>query len=135
MNEESIPQGPTRGAILLFTIAIVATILLVVGGAAAAIYTATRHTDVAKNQLQSLIDNQHALIVKQQKELHASCDFWGTLTSIPITVTPPATKPSRLGVSIITQSRIAYKGQGCGALPPVDASVRKWAAYYHLPLQ
>jgi hypothetical protein len=135
MNGKPLPEGPTHGAVVLFIIAISVTVLLVAGGAIAAIYTATHHADTATSQLQSVIDSQHALIVKQEKELHASCDFWGTLAGIPITTVPPATKPSKLGVSIIVRSRVAYEGQGCRKLPPADPSVRKWAAYYHLPLQ
>jgi len=114
------PKGPTRGAVVLFIIAVVSTIVLVAAGTAFAIYNATHHTDVVTGQ--------------QQKELHASCSFWRELGTAPVSPVPPVKRPSKLGISIVVGSRYAYLGQECGKLPPPSPDLEKWAAYYNLSL-
>jgi hypothetical protein len=73
------------------------------------------------------------LYVQQGARLRASCEFWRTLGALPVAVTKQAPQPSKLGVSIIAESRAAYAGQGCGRLPPADPSFARWARAYHLP--
>jgi len=114
------PNGPTRGAVILFIVAVVSTIMLVAGGTAYAIYNATHHTDVVTGQ--------------QQKELHASCTFWRDLGTAPVTPIPPVKRPSKLGISIVVGSRFAYLGENCGKLPVPSPELEKWAAYYSLSL-
>jgi hypothetical protein len=72
------------------------------------------------------------LYLQQDTRLRASCGFWRTLAPLPVTPAPGVARPSRLGVLIVTGSREAYAGQGCGQLPPADPSVRRWAAYYKI---
>ena len=122
---EDVPRkngrlGPTRGAVILFIVAIVSTIVLVAAGTAFAIYNATHHTDVVTG--------------KQQVELQASCKFWHQLSVVPVTPVPPVKTPSKLGISIVIGSRYAYLGQECGKLPPPSPELEKWAAYYNLSL-
>jgi len=116
------------GYAMRVALAIVVVVLLVSGGTAYAIVSSQHHADTAKNQLQ-------AIIAQQQAELHASCKFWKVLASADVQPPPPAPKPSRLGVTIVADSRIAFLGQSCGQIPDASASLVKWAAYYHLPLK
>lgn len=73
------------------------------------------------------------LYIGQGARLRASCEFWRTLAPLPVTIAQQTGKPSRLGVSIIAESREAYEGQGCGKPPPADPAFARWARYYHLP--
>lgn len=63
----------------------------------------------------------------------AQCQFDADLGAAPIT--PPAGgKPSVLGVTIISDARVAWHRAGCpGRLAPPDPSFVKWAARYKLP--
>lgn len=66
--------------------------------------------------------------------VHAQCQFSADLGSAPIMVSPSG-KPSRLGVTIVSDSRVAWHGLGCpGRLPPPAPSFAHWAAVYHLPV-
>jgi len=80
------------------------------------------------------IQTQKQQINNQRVQLESSCLFWGELSGLPVTVTPPAKVPSELGVGLVVYARDAYSGQSCGELPPADPSVIHWAAYYHLRL-
>jgi hypothetical protein len=71
---------------------------------------------------------------QQHRQLHASCQFWSLLAPLPITVVPPARRPSELGVLLVADSRDAFAGQQCGTLPPAAPSLLHWAAYYGVPL-
>ena len=71
---------------------------------------------------------------QQHQELRASCEFFQPLTGLPVTVVPPAVRPSKTGVTLIAGSRIAYAGQGCGTLPPAAPSLAKWAKFYRITL-
>lgn len=116
------------GYAMRVALAIVAVVLLVSGGTAYAIVSSQHHTDSENGQLK-------AVIAQQQSELHASCKFWNALAGIDVQPPPPTPKPSKLGVSIVADSRIAFLGQSCGQIPDASASLVKWAAFYHLPLK
>ena len=65
----------------------------------------------------------------------SSCRFFADLAGVPISVSPATGKPpARLGVQIVSDSRIAWRGLGCpGVLPPPSPSFMLWAQYYRLP--
>lgn len=69
------------------------------------------------------------------KQLIAGCDFFSDLARLPVDPVPPLKKPSKIGVSIVADSRIAATGLGCTSIPPASASLKKWAAYYHITLR
>ena len=63
----------------------------------------------------------------------ASCAFAADLGSAPVAPSP-AVKPSKLGVTIVADSRQQWRKLGCpGQLAPPAPSFAKWARYYHLP--
>lgn len=68
----------------------------------------------------------------------AACDFWQPLTSLPVTINPPAHQPTRVGVQILAGAREGYAGQ-ChpprwAPMPPAHPSLIRWARYYHIPV-
>lgn len=127
---ERVKGYAVRGAL-----AFVVVILLVAVGTAYAIISSQHHADTSTSQVKDLLARQQALIAQQQSELHASCKFWEALAGIDVQPPPPTPKPSKLGVSIVADSRIAFLGQSCGQIPDASPSLEKWAAYYHLPLK
>jgi len=61
----------------------------------------------------------------------ASCAFAADLGGAPF---PATGKVSKLGVSIVADSRAQWRHLGCpGHLAPPAPSFVKWATYYHLP--
>lgn len=61
----------------------------------------------------------------------ASCAFAADLGSVPI---PPAPKPSKLGISLVADSRQQWRKLGCpGHLPPPQPVFARWARIYGLP--
>lgn len=66
--------------------------------------------------------------------VRAQCGFDYDLAGVPVAVNPATHKASVLGVKIVADSRLAWRGLGCtGTLPPPSPSFRRWAAYYHVP--
>jgi hypothetical protein len=64
----------------------------------------------------------------------AQCRFDADLGGAPVAVVPKTGKPSQLGVTIVSDARVAWHQAGCtGQLPGPSPSFRQWAAYYHLP--
>ena len=64
----------------------------------------------------------------------SACRFFADLAGLPVTVTPTTKKASLLGVQIVADSRLAWRGLGCpGTLAPPAPSFEQWARYYHLP--
>jgi hypothetical protein len=64
----------------------------------------------------------------------SSCRFFADLAGVPITVVPATGKASMLGVQIVSDSRVAWRGLGCpGTLPPPSPSFALWAKFYGLP--
>ncbi|HVH81329.1 MAG TPA: hypothetical protein VM782_18155 [Stellaceae bacterium] len=63
-----------------------------------------------------------------------SCEFERDIGTIPVTPPPPVRRPSRVGVAIVADARLAYQRLGCAPpLPPPAASFVRWARYYDLP--
>jgi hypothetical protein len=61
----------------------------------------------------------------------ASCAFAADLGGAPF---PASAKVSKLGVSIVADSRAQWRHLGCpGHLAPPAPSFVKWARFYHLP--
>jgi hypothetical protein len=72
------------------------------------------------------------LVYRDEARLQASCRFYQHLAGAPV-MAGASGKASRLGVSIIVDSRDAFTGQACpGSLPPPAPSLKRWAAYYRL---
>ena len=70
-----------------------------------------------------------------QDALIASCEFDSDLGTAPITVVPPAKKAGLLGVKIVSDARVAWRGLGCpGKLAPPGKGFVHWAHYYGLPV-
>lgn len=94
------------------------------------------HTARVAAEGQAKIEQQ--AIAAQQKAIEAGCSFWAPLVSLPVTIVPPANKPSKVGVQILAGSRIGYAGQchppNWAPMPPADPSLVKWARIYHIPL-
>lgn len=66
---------------------------------------------------------------------HAQCKFDADLGAAPI-ITQRGLKPSLLGVTIVSDTRIAWHGNDCpGHLPAAAPSFIRWAKRYHLPFQ
>lgn len=64
----------------------------------------------------------------------SSCAFFGDVAGAPVT---PAngTEPSKLGVAIVSDARLAFIGRKCpGSIPAPGAGFVHWATYYHLPV-
>ena len=81
------------------------------------------------------IAQQQQQIARQQNEITVACGFFTDLASLPVTPAPTVKRPTRLGVSIVADSRATAKAFGCPVIPPPTDSLRKWAAYYHIPLR
>ncbi len=61
----------------------------------------------------------------------ASCAFAADLGGAPF---PAAPRPSKLGVTIVADSRAQWRHLGCpGKLAPPAPSFVTWARFYHLP--
>ena len=64
-----------------------------------------------------------------------ACDFFRDLSGLPVTVPPGEKVPSRLGVSLISDSRKSWTTFNCpGSLGKPDPSLVKWAGYYNIPV-
>jgi len=71
-------------------------------------------------------------LVHKSRQLSASCALSRDLSSLPVTPSPPVRRPSKLGITIVVDSRIAYLGE-CGRdIPPPDPSLVRWAHYYRM---
>ncbi len=70
----------------------------------------------------------------QRRGSLSSCEFFADLAGLPVAVNPATGKASILGVKIISDSRVAWRGIGCsGSLARPSASLIRWARFYHLP--
>ncbi len=75
-----------------------------------------------------------AVVNATNARARALCQFDADLGTAPLTL-PKGARPSRLGVTIISDARTAWHRAGCpGRLGPPDPSFAKWAAFYKLPV-
>jgi hypothetical protein len=123
---EGITHGTRRAIVTLFA-------LMTVFAVANLLYTSSQvgHVSgVVRTQ-----DAQSGLLAGQVRKLEtavlASCAFAADVGTVPL---PAAPKPSRLGVSLIADSRLQWRELGCpGSLAPPTPSFTHWARYYGLP--
>jgi hypothetical protein len=105
-------EGMTRGA--RRAAAYLAVLLLVIG-AASLLFTVRE------------IGQLRAAVLSE-------CAFAADLAGAPVSVAPATGKAAKLGVSIVADSRVQWRGLGCpGRLAPPAPSFVRWARYYHLP--
>jgi len=122
--DERLPRGPrgergeqgtpgmSRGARRGF---VYLSVLMLVLTAANLVWT-SRETGAANSKTQAL------------------CRFDADLGGAPVGTDPKTGKASLLGVSIVSDARVAWRQTGCaGQLPAPSPSFRQWAAYYRLP--
>jgi hypothetical protein len=72
------------------------------------------------------------VLFRQQGQLKASCSLYRDLSVLPVKPIPPVKRPSKLGITIVVDSRIAYIGECSHDIPPPDPSLRFWAHFYRL---
>lgn len=78
---------------------------------------------------------QSRALVETNRALHSSCDFYHDLAGLPPSPVATGKPPTKLGVSIIVHSRLAFRGDHCaGTIPPASPALARWARYYHLPV-
>jgi hypothetical protein len=132
-----ISPGARRAAHRLAYALVVLFVFTIAIGAANLLFTNGQVRSVRQNTA-SIAGQQAALRVanaalKQAND--SSCAFFRDLGSLPVTPAPGLTRPSETLVAIVVHSRQAFLGRKCDtALPPPGADLRKWAAFYHLPL-
>ncbi len=81
-----------------------------------------------------LITAQAAAIRRDERRLQSSCRWYHDVGSAPVSVNPATGQPSPLGVAIIVDARITFRGQGCpGRLSRPGRRLRKWARRFGLP--
>jgi hypothetical protein len=71
-----------------------------------------------------------ATIAQLRAQLQASCAFAADVGSVTL---PDSPRPSRLGVSIVTDSRAQWHELHCPGTLPVPPGLGRWARYYDLP--
>jgi hypothetical protein len=68
-------------------------------------------------------------------KVQVQCRFDADLGSAPVAVNPKTGKASLLGVTIVSDGRVAWRQLGCaGHLAPPAPSFTHWARYYKLPI-
>jgi hypothetical protein len=82
-----------------------------------------------------VIYHQQEQLDGQQAELASACQFFTDLAKLPVGPAPGAKAPAAVGVLIVADSRVAAFGLGCPHIAPASPSLKKWAAYYHIPLR
>jgi hypothetical protein len=82
----------------------------------------------------TVIYHQQRRLDSQQLALFAGCKFFTDLARLPVEPVAPLTRPSEAVVSIVVDARATAHGLGCPSIPPPSPSLKKWAAYYHIPL-
>src|SRR5258706_11780239 len=66
------------------------------------------------------------IAVERQQQL-SHCKFDADIGGAPIAVNPATRKPSLLGVTIVSDARVAWHGLGCpGKLAPPSRSFARW---------
>ena len=75
------------------------------------------------------------LVDQVRAQQQAECKFDGDIGTAPV-VAQKGLKPSLLGVTIISDARVAWRQHGCpGHLTAADPSFVRWARAFHLPYQ
>ena len=72
---------------------------------------------------------QDVTIAQLRVQQLAACGFARDLGSVPL---PDKPRPSRLGVSLVTDDRAQWRALHCPGTLPVPPGLAKWAAVYHL---
>lgn len=68
------------------------------------------------------------------REVQSQCRFDGDLAGLPVALNPATHQASKLGVQIVSDSRVAWLLAGCpGKLAPPSPSFTRWAKFYRLP--
>jgi hypothetical protein len=66
--------------------------------------------------------------------VQSECAFAADVSSAPVVTAGVSARPSKLGVSIVADSRAQFRRLGCpGRLAPPQPSFTRWARYYGLP--
>lgn len=132
---EAGPEGPvmspgTRKALrsLLWAIAVLFLVTFAIGAANLLFTTGQVH------KVQGNTDGLAKANAKLQQQILADCGFSRDLAGLPV-ANVAGQKPSKLGVKIVSDSRLAWLGHGCpGELPKPDPSFVAGAKLYHLPV-
>ncbi len=129
-----IRLGPMTGGAKRGLLYLIVLTLVLVGGAYIQSSAAQNRLTAQQAELrrqQAALARAIALQHRQQLKL---CKFNADLGGAPIAVNPATGKPSLLGVTIVSDARVAWHGLGCpGRLTPPSPSFRRWARFYHLP--
>ena len=65
--------------------------------------------------------------------VQSECAFAADVGNAPVTG-PNVSRPSKLGVSLVADSRAQFRRLGCpGHLPLPQSAFVRWARFYHLP--
>lgn len=69
-------------------------------------------------------------ISQLERQQQASCAFAADVGSVPL---PDSPRPSKLGVSLVADSRAQWRELHCPGVLSPSPGLTKWAAYYELP--
>jgi hypothetical protein len=128
-GEQGMTRGARRAIIYLFTLTVVL--------AGLNLYWTSREVGQVRGVVRTQAAQarvQAAQVRKLRTAVRSSCNFAADLAGAPVAVSPATGKASELGVKIVSDSRVQWRGLGCpGRLAPAQPSFVKWARYYHLP--
>jgi hypothetical protein len=105
----------TQGARRAFATCVVLVLMV---GAACIFFTSAQ-----TSQLRDVVGTLQAAVL-------ASCGFAADVGSVPL---PPSPRPSKLGVSLVADSRQQWRKLNCPGTLPMPPGFAHWAAVYHLP--
>ena len=119
---EGMTRGARRAVVALF-------ILSFVIGAANLFWTGhdVNSSSAALHREQGTLAQA---VGKLQTALLASCAFAADVGSVPI---PPRPVPSKLGISLVADSRAQWRELHCPGNLPAPPGFARWAAFYDLP--
>jgi len=103
-------------------------VLALVMAAVAILYSAS-YTNGSASRLDAQARVQAATIRQLRAQQLAGCAFARDLGTVPV---PDKPRPSKLGISLVTDSRAQWRGLHCPGTLPVPPGLAKWAAVYHL---
>jgi hypothetical protein len=111
----------------LLNFVILAVAMLAVGVASAVASITYANSTASRQDAQSRV--QDKTIAQLRVQQLAACGFARDLGSVPL---PDKPRPSRLGVSLVTDDRAQWRALHCPGTLPVPPGLAKWAAVYHL---